>query len=354
MGCARVAEGALMDTIIRKAKNPGELRFVAMADAHLCAFDPPSWKISFLEHSQDTLRQIFKFAVKVNADGILWAGDQFHRKSSTNNPLWFVSTIIRLFKEPEEAGIENLGIAGNHDIKFGSIEKGLEGQALETLIAAGVFRLLDAQEYLYEADGFKVRVAGASFEHGRAEGCRDKKKDGADYLISLGHFWFGKASGEFFGEHLYGPDFLGTGEPDLYVIGHHHEDQGVQEEGGKYYVAPGSINRTGGKESDLLRRPAASLITISKEGIKVQVLRPKVREATDVIDLEVRQQVLEERKEMESFINSLHQAEVEATDPDEIMGEMGLTQEVRDRARKYIEQAEEVSCTSSKKTTEGT
>lgn len=343
-----------MVTITKQAKNKGEVRFIAMADAHLCAFDPPSWKISFIDHSEDTLRQIFKFAVKVNADGILWAGDQFHRKSSTNNPLWFVSRIIRLFKEPEGAGIENMGIAGNHDIKFGSIEKGLEGQALETLIAAGVFRLLDSQEFLVEADDFKVRVAGASFEHGKAEACRDKKKDGADYLISLGHFWFGKTSGEFFGEPLYGPDFLGKGEPDLYVIGHHHEDQGVQEEGGKFYVAPGSINRTGGKESDLLRRPAASLITITKEGIKVQVLRPKVREATEVIDLEVRQQVLLERKEMDSFINSLHQAEAEATDPDEIMGEMGLTPVVRERARKYIELAEEATCTSSKKTVEGT
>lgn len=327
-------------THTRVARNAGEVRLLHVADLHIAPQSPPSWKIDFLEQTEATLKQVFDFGLKREVDAVIWSGDIFHRKSPASNPLHFMSRVIRLFRLLEDAGVENWGIGGNHDLKWGSLE-GLEGQPLENLIAANVFRLLDEKELLIKSTGFEVRVAGGSYHHGVAEHVRGKSKQGANYLVSLGHFWFGRESGEFLGEPVFGPDYLGSGEPDIYCIGHHHEDQGVQLVNGKWYVVHGSINRTGGREHDLIRKPAAALIVIKQDGIEVKVLRPKVKEASEVIDFTVRAQIMEEKKDLEDFIETLHTAKIEAADPKDVLSELEAAQEVKVRAGLYLDQAEE-------------
>lgn len=323
-----------------EAKDPKEIKLVHIGDPHFSPTSPPSWKIDYMEHTEKTMEQVFNFAIAQRVDAIVWSGDMFHKKSAVSNPLHFMSKIVKGLRGLKDEGVENWGVAGNHDVKWGSLE-GLHGQPLEVLIESGLYHLLDREELLIQGDGFDVRVAGCSYDHGKAEGTRSKTKQGATYLVSVGHFWFGSESGELYGEQLFGPDYLGSGEPDLYFIGHHHDDQGVQFENGKWYLSHGSINRTGGREQDLVRKPAAGSVRLTKQGVDVKVLRPKVVSASEVIDFEVRKQVLAEKKEMEQFLTTIRSTKMEFEDPKQILQEMEIEVEVRERAQQYLDQAED-------------
>lgn len=326
----------LPDRIIG-TKKPGWAKFVAINDPHFCAHNPAVYKTDYWTLTKESLRKVFKFAKDQDADAILWSGDLFHLKAASRNPLWFISEILDLMREPQ---IPMIGIAGNHDIKFGSIEEGLEGQALDILIKAGVYHLLDRQEVVFDAGNHTTRVAGGSYRHAKAEYVRAKQKKGANRLITLGHFWYGPQSGEFFGEPIYGPDYLDTGETDLYIIGHHHEDQGVQTHGSKQYASVGSLSRTGSHKNDLERRPAALFVETTEQGITTKIVRPRVPAADEIMDLEKRAQVMQEKEEIQEFLTALNTAKLTTTDPRKILEELKPTDKVRERVLKYLSDAE--------------
>jgi DNA repair exonuclease SbcCD nuclease subunit len=323
----------------RRARNQAGPRGIAVADAHMAAHSPPSYKIDYFEHTMRTLDQVISYAIKEEVDYFLWAGDQFHLKSTQNNPAWFLSAIFERVRRLWDAGIWNGCIGGNHDLRLGSLE-GLKGQALELMTSSGMMRLLDTEELRIRFGEKTLRITGASYKHGLAEECRDKKKDGDDFLISVGHFWFGQSSGEFFGEPMFGPDYLGQGEPDLYVIGHHHDDQGIVTMDGKTYCVPGSINRTGAHQGDIDRRPAASLISLTDAGFQVKVLRPKVATVDEYLDLAKRAEIKAEDKEMESLVETLRTTSVVSTDPGQVLDQLDVAVEVRNKAREYLTTAE--------------
>ena len=330
-------------TIEIKTRNPGVFKAVTICDPHLCAHSPAVYKEDYWTIAKETMAKIFRFAVKEECDVILWAGDIFHLKTPIRNPLWFMTEVVQMLRDVREQGVKHLGIAGNHDVKYGSVSEGLRGQPLEVLYAAGVYSLLDKEEWLFDTGTKKIRVAGGSYLHGSAEHVREKKKQGADYLITLGHFWFGRQSGEFFGEQIFGPDYLHSGETDIYVIGHHHEDQGVPEVGGKLYFAHGSSTRTGAHKHDIERRPAAGFISITDEGVSHKVVRPKVPAVEDVMDLEKREIVMAEKKKIDDFIRIFSQSSIDASDPKKMLDTLALNldQKVKDRVLEYLDQAEQ-------------
>lgn len=319
-----------------KPNNPLEVRILGICDSHFSAHTPASYKIDYWSQCKDLLRQVRTFAISKKVDLVLWGGDVFHLKTPTRNPLWFVS---ELAEELNSFGIPHAGVAGNHDLKFGSLT-GLKGQPLELFVKTGLFKLLDEGDITLLADDFELRVAGESYNHGKAEGTRDKKKGTSDFLLSVGHFWFGSSTGEFFGEPLYAPDFLDKGEADAYLIGHHHDDQGIVPFNGKKYVACGSMGRTGAHKGDLERRLAASYITVTEKGVDVKVLRPKFIPSAEALDLEKRVAIMKEDQELLEFVDSLNQADLSGGSPEDILEGMDVLKEVKDRARLYLEQAE--------------
>jgi len=326
----------------RTARDPNCVRLIGICDPHFSIFDPPAYKMSYWNIQQEAIEQVLEFGVKKRIDAILWAGDIFHLKSTSRNPTKFLTNLARiLWPVRERDQIEMMAIAGNHDVKFGSL-LGLEGQPLELMIETGIFTLLDYTELLIDAKNFKVRIAGGSYFHGQADHVRNKKKANASFLVALGHFWFGSQTGEIFGEKIFGPDYLNQSEVDLYLIGHHHEDQGVIKRDGKTYVSPGSMSKTGAHKNDLTRKPAVSLIEITKEGARVTIIRPKYPPVETLLDLERREQIAQEAREIERFIEYLHEADFSLSDPKEILKEMKIEAETRERTKQYLEDAEEI------------
>lgn len=332
-----------MHTRKKGLRDPNCFRAIAICDPHFAASSPPAFKVDYLEYVTSNVSQVLKHAGKIKADAILWAGDMFHLKEPRNNPHWLVSKVIGLLAEADQIyGCPSLGIGGNHDYKHGCLEAGLHGSPLDTLIQAGIYHLLDREEWLFENDkgDISVRVAGGSYHHSQAQHVRDKKKLEAKHLIALGHFWLGKQTGEFFGEPLYGFDFFQESEVDTFIVGHHHEDKGVMDVGDKQYISHGSISITGAHPHDLQRRPGAALIEITPQGRTTKILRPKGPTAADLIDLDHHKQIKEEKKEMDDFIERLSTTVLTASDPEAVLKELAASEEIRERASEYISAAE--------------
>jgi len=324
-----------------KSRNPDVVKILGICDPHFAAHNPASYKgtQNYLEVLTASVRRVFKYASKEEADAVVWAGDIFHLKAASRNPLWFLAKMFKLMLEVKQQGMANVGIAGNHDLKYGSLA-GLGGQPLELLVYAGAYGLLDHERLEIDAGSFEVTIGGQSFNHGSCKELLDVPKLKTRWSLGVGHFWFGTQSGELFGEPIFGPDALDRGPWDAYLIGHHHVDQGCQYIGKKHYLSPGSITRTGVHKDDLQRRPAAVFVTFTQDEITPQMLRPTVPEPDDIFDLTVRQQVLEERERIEEFMHSLTNFQLATSDPAQMLAEMNVLKEVRDRTLEYLEKAD--------------
>jgi len=328
-----------------------------VTDPHFTDKNPPAYKIDYLDMLEEALDSVFRYAAKQEADAIIWGGDLFHSKSPAQNTHTLVARVIRTMRKAGAAATVNAGILGNHDYPFGDMMRGLPGQPAETLLESHTYHLLDqvppnnAKELpldiphgdiVIDAGDHTLRLAGNSYRHARAEPVMARKKEGSTYLLSVGHFWFGRQTGEFFGEPVFGPDFLENSEVDAFFIGHHHEDQGIQEVNGKTYVSCGSITRTGKHKHDIERRPAAVIFQTTAEKLSATLIRPKFPSAADSMDLETVKQNKQETAEFDALVTALELAETTSLDPRQILAELPSTSlEARARALSYLEKAEE-------------
>lgn len=316
--------------------------FVTVLDPHFSPVTPSSRSDDFLAATLDAFDQAVRLAVRVKADGIIIAGDIFHLKTGSRNTHAFMKVVIDTFLNVWKQGIPILVVAGNHDLTFGSLVS-LESQPIGVLVAAGAVHLLDHNSVLFESPKFTVRVAGASYDHAKAEGVRDLKAEGATHLVSVGHFWFGPETGEFFGEPVYGPAYFKDSEASAFVIGHHHADQGIPEVGGKLFFSHGSMNRVGSHRGDMERKPSVGLLTVTEEGVTGRIARLKVADA-DTIFIKAQVKVLqEEKEELDQFMALIAQQITTATDVPGILEELALSQEVRTRVEAYLKSAEEAA-----------
>lgn len=343
-------------TLIIKSKTPGIIRGLGMTDPHFTDKNPPAYKIEYMDMLETAIASALRYAEKQQVDFVIWGGDLFHRKSPAQNTHSLVARVTRIMRQCGETASVNAGILGNHDYPFGTIERGLPGQPAEMLLETKTYHLLDEKappngkgellniphgDILIDAGTHSLRISGNSYHHARAEPVRDRKRYGATRLLSVGHFWFGKQSGEFFGEPVFGPDMLEKSEVDTYFIGHHHEDQGFQEVNGRMYVSPGSITRTGAHKHDRERRPSAAFFEYTPEEQKVTILRPKMPAAEDAMDLDVVDAQKAEAEELDHLTQVLAAAESKSTDPKAILDEISPAAEVKKAALEYLQRAEQ-------------
>jgi hypothetical protein len=321
------------------------IRLLTICDPHLSAHNPAAWKAPYAETMLLALAGVQEQLAQMEAriDAVLVAGDFFHLKAPSRNPLGFVTRVARQFKA---FGCPVYGIAGNHDLRGGSIASGgLEGQPLEALAEMGAVLLVDERErWIQDPDaggGCGCWIQGASFDHGTVDSFAALKRTGRTPVIRLGHFGFSpKGSGELFGEKVYGPEDLGD-TFDVAVIGHHHYDQGIHEINGRWYVAHGSMGWTSCHKADRDRVPQVGVIEVGPLGsVDVQALPLNYRPFEELIDVEKRDAIVEEATQLEEFTAQLAGRLLEAPDPEAVLADLELDADVRERARSYLEDAE--------------
>lgn len=339
------------------------IKLVWRTDVHMSDKAPSSRTDDWTETVLDKLGQVRDIANREGASAILDGGDFFHVKSPTRNSH---ETVRRVMDHHAPYAMPVFCTPGNHDAVYGDYAL-LGQQPLGVLYSSGTFkRLYDEYEVYFagggvypynrktglwlkgsipeEVPGPVVRVVGIPY-HGTTydtERFSSIEKGEEDILICVAHVLASQKGGTMFeGEDIVKYADLIDTAPDLYLFGHWHKDQGVEELGGKTFVNIGSLTRGALSQDEVQRRPACAVISCTAAGVKVEVERLKVKDAGEVFDVAKRARQVRQQNEMDSFVNkirdSLSQEETPADVRDSVRGAKGVSQEVRERALQYLE-----------------
>lgn len=334
------------------------IRLVWRTDVHLSDTSPASRKDDWAATVFGKLRQVGLVARKLGAQAVLDGGDFFHVKSPGRNTHDLVRRVADVHREYP---CPVYGNVGNHDVVYGDYTY-LDQQPLGVLFATGVFRrCYDEHEAVFEEylDGgrvgaptrtYKVRVVGIPY-HGTSydmERFRRIKKGDEDVLVCMAHVLASERGGTMFeGEDILRYSDLVGLEPDMFLFGHWHKDQGVTEIGGKTIVNIGSLTRGALSQDEVARKPACAVLTFEEGAApKVQVVRIKVAPPDEVFDIEGRNRQESRAMTMDAFVESVRQKLVVEHGKDlvEVVEKMDdVPEKVRERVLLYLEQAEEVA-----------
>lgn len=320
------------------------LAFLFRTDTHVSDRSPASWKADYPSEVWSNLEQVGQLALKHGCTAVLDGGDFFHVKAASKNPHALVAkaaAVHRAYSCP------TFCVEGNHDISYNNLET-LDRQPLGVLYAAGVFQHL--REEVFSDGKLRTRVVGVPYSPTRtlADLRAIQKKPGDTFLIAVVHALAGKNPPpqveDFFNEPVFRYEDLVTPDgPDVWMFGHWHRDQGIEVVGGKHFVNQGALSRGALIRENLERTPKVASIEMTNSKLIVTPIPLDVLPASEVFDLERKEQQEAERKDLDQFVMRL------VTDSDvnpsetvqtNIKGLANFAQKVQDKALYYYELAE--------------
>jgi hypothetical protein len=135
------------------------------------------------------------------------------------------------------------------------------------------------------------------------------EKGDEDILICVAHVLASHKGGTMFeGEDIIKYADLVDTAPDVYLFGHWHKDQGVEEIGGKQFVNIGSLTRGSLSQDNMDRIPSAAVLRCTEKGVEIEVVPLNGRPAEEVFDVEGRQRQVKRQVEMDSFVTAIRDA----------------------------------------------
>ncbi len=324
------------------------INLVWRTDVHLSDRAPSSRTDDWADAVFDKLGQVRDLAREVNAAAIIDGGDFFHIKSPGRNSH---ALVHRTAEHHSTYPCPVYCTPGNHDAVYGDYSF-LPQQPLGVLFSTGVFkRLYDEHEAVFErtdkyGDTVKVRVVGIPY-HGTTydmERFTSIEKGDEDILICVAHVLASHKGGTMFeGEDIIKYADLVDTAPDVYLFGHWHKDQGVEEIGGKQFVNIGSLTRGSLSQDNMDRIPSAAVLRCTEKGVEIEVKPLNVRPAEEVFDVEGRQRQVKRQVEMDSFVTAIREALQPAKDgetlAEAVTGMGDVPNEIRERALSYLERA---------------
>ncbi len=350
------------------------INLVWRTDVHLSDRAPSSRTDDWADAVFDKLGQVRDLAREVNAAAIIDGGDFFHIKSPGRNSH---ALVHRTAEHHTKYPCPVYCTPGNHDSVYGDYTF-LPQQPLGVLYSTGVFkRIYDEHEAVFKipacpdcggtgtsydpaergvvtcsvcdgesGKGIKVRVVGIPY-HGTTydmERFTSIEKGDEDILICVAHVLASHKGGSMFeGEDIIKYADLVDTAPDVYLFGHWHKDQGVEEIGGKQFVNIGSLTRGSLSQDNLDRVPAAAVLRCTEKGVDIEVKPLNVRPAVEVFDVEGRERQVKRQVEMDSFVTAIRDALQPAKEgetlAEAVTGMGDVPNEIRERALAYLERA---------------
>lgn len=322
-------------------------------DAHLSDVAPASRTDDWAGTVFNKLTQTKLVARKVKAAAILDGGDFFHIKSPSRTSHRLVQQVAI---HHADYPCPVYCTPGNHDSVYGDYSH-LPQQPLGVLYAAGIFkRLYDEHEAVFETEpeihghmgepslgGIKIRVVGIPY-HGRSydyERLAAIKKGDEDYLVVVAHLLASPQGGTMFeNEDILKYEDLAQLPPDMWLFGHWHKDQGIQQVNGKWFVNMGSLTRGSIVQDEVERKPAIVLLSFASAGIDVQILRLRVQHPDEVFDMDGRVRAEARETTMDAFVASVKETLVDAREiklEESVESMTDLPDQVRERAVMYLE-----------------
>lgn len=318
------------------------IKLLWRTDVHLSDRSPASRKDDWTETVMGKLDQGKLVAKRIGVSAVIDGGDFFHIKSPSRTSHDLVRKVA---EHHADYPCPVYCTPGNHDSVYG--DYGFLGQQpLGVLFASGVFkRLYDEHEVVFDQDGVKVRVVGVPY-HGTKydlERFTSIKKGDEDYLVVVAHVLASPKGGSMFeNEDVLKYSDLAKLDPDMWLLGHWHKDQGVQVIGDKRFVNIGSMTRGSLAQDDVDRRPAIALLTFTRDEMKVQVLRLRAKDANEVFDIDAKVRAEARVMTMDAFVTSVKETLIEKRGQsleEDVEALNDVPVQVRERALGYLERA---------------
>lgn len=315
------------------------ITLVWRTDVHMADESPQSRTDDWTSTVLDKLGQVGAIARQQKAAAVLDGGDFFHIKSPGRNSHEVIRKVADLHKT---YSCEVFANVGNHDCVYGDISF-LDQQPLGVLFATGVFRRCYGQhEAVFTQDGMKVRVVGIPYHGVRYDKGRfDIKKGDEDYLVVMAHVLASRQGGTMFeGEDIISYDFLKDLDPDLWLFGHWHKNQGVDEIApGKWVVNTGSLTRGALNQDNLDRVPSCAVLRFTPKGMEIEEFPLAVATASEIFDLEAKDKTEARSFVMEAFVDSLKSTlkQVKGRTLLDIIRESDVPDKIKERALLYVE-----------------
>lgn len=313
----------------------GIYRFITRQDCHLSDRPPASRIDDYKQSIFEKLDQIYQMAEERECNAILDAGDFFHVKAPTKNSHELtgeVATQHNKYKVPVYS------IIGNHDVLHGNAIA-VHKQPLGVLFQTNTFhRLVDTTFG-------DVRVIGIDYSLDSNDELKKRCVKGDEkILIAVFHGNVSELS-LFPSEKFYSFRGLSQLDPDVWILGHIHKDQGIHKINDRYFISPGAVSRGALTYDEITRNPKIGYLEIDTDSgeIKAEEIDLKVKDSSEVFDLEVSKKKKEEDGSIDEFIQSLVSIKDESPEDklNKTIETMGLAKEVRNMIYHYIEKAEE-------------
>lgn len=281
------------------------IRLVYRSDVHLAVQAPQSRTDDWAATVLDKLDQVGQIAREVGAQAILDGGDFFHIKMPSRT----THELVRQVASAHAGYVPVYANIGNHDCKYGDYAF-LSESPLGVLFDTGVFRrCYDQHEAVFVQDGMKVRVVGIPYHGKKYDRNRITTitKGDEDFLVVMAHLLASQGGGEMFGaEDILPYSELMNLDPDLWLFGHWHKNQGVTTLGKTTFVNIGSLTRGALTEDEVTRVPECAVLTfVPGQPIQVDQRPLNVKPAAEVFDLVGRTRQEARAMTVDAFVESV-------------------------------------------------
>jgi DNA repair exonuclease SbcCD nuclease subunit len=282
-----------------------DTKFITFTDVHISDINPQARLGDYRQDILDKLNQIKDAGEKLKVDFFLCAGDMFNLKAPMKNSHELTGILIKLFKSfPAPVYC----IEGNHDLKNDSYLT-FDKQPLNVIYKSGALiqigdekriKNIRLRSFLFTEDPYLESTSA----YPRAI------DDEETVNVCALHLYATKNGGSLFKFKLYSYEEIAQLNDDIFVLGHYHIDQGVEvlTTRGKeqHFINVGAISRGSLVEDDIGRSPKVCLVTVSpNKKISTQVVKLKVKPATEVFNIEEKKTEKERAKATEEFVDTL-------------------------------------------------
>jgi len=345
------------------------------SDVHLSDQTPQSRTDDWAQTVLGKLKQVGNMASREGAHAVIDGGDFFNIKSPSRNSHRLIRQVADIHKQYSCPVFANVG---NHDCVFGDISF-LGQQPLGVLFSSGVFERAYSQYEVYfgpqvpnstaisafrfdragggwlDGNPFSnrqeankqipiVRVVGVPYQGTKYDlGWIGIDKGPEDYLVVAAHLLASPKGGQMFeGEDIIKYDDLKGFGADVFMFGHWHKNQGVEQVGGKWIVNIGSLTRGSISQDDVGREPSVAVLRFDKDTVTIKCIPLRVGPPEVVFNLENRKRQEKRKMQMAGFIASIQEALVAPTGPSlrEVVMLAPVDPVVRERALLYMERHE--------------
>jgi len=326
------------------------VKFVYYTDVHIQDVNPPSRLGSYRDDILAKIRQVMNIGKKSKVDFTYCGGDLFNHKRPASTRHALVTQVIGVL---DDSGVPNYGVPGNHDLQGDDIST-LPEQPLGVLMEGG--HMIQVKNgLLFKKGNLTVHLDSYDFEEepDLVELAEKREAVKADVHTLGAHIFSSPKGGDLFGTKIFSYEELAVTGHDLYLLGHYHPDNGVEDRSydkdRQTFINVGSLSRGDYGDENLTRKPKCALVTITKEDgnvtWSVEQILLDVRPAEEVFDLEAKEKIAKQKEETAEYVAEIERSSTatdgNASEEEELKAIVPTDKKIYNRTMYYINKARE-------------